>query len=124
MKKAKIILNNLLMLLSPLLLKVGYMWYVYYMKNSAKTYRASWGQLLAPYIIFLLLFGFFLYYVLVKDNAGHILTVIAGCVELAVIFFLEKAVNKVPYGFMLAIAFMVYLVILAKQVFHKSSGEP
>lgn len=81
----KKILNDLLILLYPLLLLFGVWRHWLLLDKAARMYQIPYVQLILLILIFFLLLGAFTYYFLVLDSEFHFPVLIIGAIELVVL---------------------------------------
>ncbi len=119
----KKIVNNVLLLLYPLLLLLGVWRYQTVIEEAMRTFEAPSIHLIVMEVVFFLLLGLFLYYFVADKQDFHILFLMIGMTELAILLLLGCFVVSggrlytILSGkeFVFGTVLTIYLVLLVRQ---------
>lgn len=120
----KKIVNDILVLLYPLLLLLGAWRHWAIMEKAAQTYQVPFLSLAVIKVLFFLLLGLFSYYFLVRNSDCHIFVVIIGMVMLLLLLFpsIYIGVNENLYAvlsgkeYIFGTILTLYLVLIVKRL--------
>lgn len=121
----KKILNDILILLYPILLLLGVYQYQLVVNEAIRMYQMPTTQIYALNIVFFLLLGLFTYYFLVRNNEFHIPVLIVAAAGLLVLLFpriflgISESLYIALCGKYLVIGAVLtlYIVLIIKQGF-------